>query len=99
MKKGQNIYKSQKLIRVTLEYDEIDNIISTITISGDFFLYPEEMLETLEASLVGKKLEKHSVKEEIDKCLANSVVYGFDSISLTKAILGCNSVANGHGKF
>ena len=72
-----------------LEYDETENTINWITIAGDFFLYPEEALETLEADLIGKKLERDILKQEIDNCLRNSEVYGFDSTSLTEAILGC----------
>lgn len=72
-----------------LEYDETDNSINSITIAGDFFIYPEEALETLEANLIGVKLERDSLKQEIDKCLKNSEAYGFDSTSLTEAILGC----------
>jgi hypothetical protein len=91
MKRAHNVYKSQKLIRVMLEYDEIENTINWITIAGDFFLYPEEALETLEAGLIGTKLDRESLKQEIDNCLKNSEVYGFDSTSLTEAILGCKT--------
>jgi lipoate-protein ligase A len=89
MKRAHNVYKSQKLIRVMLEYDETENTINSVTITGDFFLYPEEALETLEAELIGTKLQKDILKEVIDKCLKNSQAYGFDSASLTEAILGC----------
>jgi hypothetical protein len=91
MKRAHNVYKSQKLIRIMLEYDETENTINRITIAGDFFLYPEEALETLEAGLIGTKLEKETLKQEIDNCLKNSEVYGFDSTSLTEAILGCKT--------
>ena len=91
MKRAHNVYKSQKLIRIMLEYDETENTINLITIAGDFFVYPEEALESLEASLIGTKLEKEILKQEIDKCLKNSEAYGFDSSSLTDAILGCKT--------
>jgi hypothetical protein len=91
MKRAHNVYKSQKLIRIMLEYDETENTINWITIAGDFFLYPEEALETLEAGLIGTRLEKETLKQEIDNCLKNSEVYGFDSTSLTEAILGCKT--------
>jgi lipoate---protein ligase len=91
MKRAHNVYKSQKLIRIMLVYDETENTINWITIAGDFFLYPEEALETLEAGLIGTKLEKETLKQEIDNCLKNSEVYGFDSTSLTEAILGCKT--------
>ena len=91
MKRAHNVYKSQKLIRILLGYDETENTINWITIAGDFFLYPEEALESLEAGLIGTKLERETLKQQIDKCLTNSEVYGFDSTSLTEAILGCKT--------
>ena len=91
MKRAHNIYKSQKLIRVVLEYDETENTINWITIAGDFFLYPEDALETLEADLVGTKLEREILKQQIDNSLKSSEAFGFDSISLTEAILGCKT--------
>ena len=91
MRKAHNIYKSEKLIRIMLEYYEIENTISSITISGDFFLYPEEALEILEANLVGKRLEKETLKQEIDNFLKDIEVYGFNSTSLTEAIVGCKT--------
>ena len=91
MKRAHNVYKSQKLIRIMLEYDETENTINSVTISGDFFLYPQEALETLEADLTGTKLERDTLKQEIDKGMKNFEVYGFDSTSLTEAILGCKT--------
>jgi lipoate-protein ligase A len=88
MKRAHNVYKSQKLIRIMLEYDERENTINSITVTGDFFVYPEEALETLEAGLIGSKLERETLKQQIENCLKNSEVYGFDSTSLTEAILG-----------
>jgi lipoate---protein ligase len=89
MKRAHNVYKSRKLIRVMLEYNETENTINSVTIAGDFFLYPEETLETLEADLIGTKLQRDTLKQVIDKCLKNSQAFGFDSTSLTEAILGC----------
>jgi lipoate---protein ligase len=91
MKRAHNVYKSQKLIRIMLEYEETENTINWITIAGDFFLYPEEALETLEAGLIGIRLDRETIKQKIDNCLKNSEVYGFDSMSLTEAILGCKT--------
>ena len=91
MRRAYNEYKSQKLIRIMLEYDETENTINWITIAGDFFLYPEEALEILEAALIGTRLDRESLKQEIDNFLKNYEAYGFDSTSLTEAILGCKS--------
>ena len=89
MKKTYNIYKSKKLIKISLEYDEDSKIINSITITGDFFLYPEETLDELEDNLIGTKLGKDEIKQKIEKCLNRSEAFGFDSESLTDAILGC----------
>ncbi|MGB7952978.1 MAG: lipoate protein ligase C-terminal domain-containing protein [Candidatus Nitrosopolaris sp.] len=95
MKKCHNIYKSTKLIHVLLGYTERaptqDRIINSITITGDFFVYPEESLNQLEASLIDTKLEKYHVRQKIQRWLrgTQTQVFGFDSESLTKAIMGC----------
>ena len=97
MIKARNIYKSKKLIKISLEYTDSKNIISSIRITGDFFLYPEETLDQIEASLIGKKMDRNSIKETIEKCLSHSEAFGFDSESLTDAIIGClNSDGNGN---
>jgi hypothetical protein len=89
MIKTHNIYKSKKVIKISLEYDEDSKIINSITITGDFFLYPEETLDELEDNLIGTKLGKDEIKQKIEKCLNRSEAFGFDSESLTDAILGC----------
>ncbi len=89
MKKAHNVFKSQKLIKITLQYDEISNTIHSIKITGDFFLYPEDGLDKLESDLIDTKLEKNSLIQKIQKSLDDSHVFGFDARSLTKAILGC----------
>jgi lipoate---protein ligase len=85
----RNIYKSEKLIKILLKYDEYTKVINSIRITGDFFLYPEESLDALEANLIGTKLEKDAVKQKIENCLNFSEAFGFDSKSMTDAILGC----------
>ena len=93
LKKARNIYKTQKLIKILLEYkDQEDSkniIINSIKITGDFFLYPEESLEYLEAQLKGTILDNDMLQEKIDKCLKNSEAFGFDTESMVAAILGC----------
>jgi lipoate-protein ligase A len=96
MIKAHNVYKSKKLIKISLEYTD-SKIISSIMITGDFFLYPEETLDQIEASLIGTKMDRNSIKETIEKCLSHSEAFGFDSESLTDAIIGClNSDGNGN---
>jgi lipoate---protein ligase len=92
LKTARNIYKTQKLIKILLEYNDQEDskkIINSIKITGDFFLYPEESLEYLEAQLKGTILDRDMLKEKMDKCLKNSEAFGFDTESMVAAILGC----------
>ena len=91
MRKAHNTHKSKKLIKVSLVYDEHSKTIDSITITGDFFLYPEESLDALEASLIGTKLEKDTIEQKVEECLSGSEAFGFDPESMTDAILGCLS--------
>ena len=52
-------------------------------------MHPEESLDKLEVSLIGTKLEEYPVRQKIQHWLSGSQVFGFDSESLTKAIMGC----------
>jgi hypothetical protein len=94
IKKGHSIYKAEKLIRILLEYEEIHNkekvrTVSSIKITGDFFLYPEDSLEYLETHLKGTRLDRAMLKKKIDECLSNAELFGFSSESLSEAIMGC----------
>ena len=89
MKKASYIHKSEKLIKISLEYDELKNTIHSIKITGDFFLYPEESLDKLEKNLIGTRLERNTIIQKIENCMNDSEAFGFDSKSMTEAILGC----------
>jgi hypothetical protein len=93
LKKLHYVYKSNKLIHILLEHTTKtptqNCTISTIRITGDFFVYPEEALDKLEANLVGTKLERYAVRQKVWQWLQGSQVFGFDSDSLTEAIIGC----------
>ena len=52
--------KEGKLVKVEAECDEF---IKKIKITGDFFLHPEDVLETIEKSILG--LRKNAGTEEI----------------------------------
>jgi len=82
-------FKSKKLIQVQLSFDDENNKIHSIKITGDFFLYPEDSLEVLETNLVGVKLDRNILKKKIVESLGDSQTFGFDSESLTETILRC----------
>ncbi len=53
-------FKAPKgVIKVELELT--DDAISRISISGDFFMYPEDAIDRLERSLIGAKADRSSL--------------------------------------
>ncbi|MBL7118554.1 lipoate--protein ligase family protein [Candidatus Bathyarchaeota archaeon] len=58
------LYKATKgLIRVRLEME--GETVKGLEISGDFFMYPEDMLWELERFLIGKRIDTASLVDEI----------------------------------
>ena len=63
--KYTNIYKAKKgLIRVIKSVE--DGRIKEIRITGDFFMYPETALETLEKMLINVRDTKEDIKVAVD---------------------------------
>ena len=59
-------FKAPKgVIKVELELD--GDVISRISISGDFFMYPEEAIEKLEQALVGVKVVKENLMAALQR--------------------------------
>ena len=87
--KAKSTSKLGKLVRIELSFESEFYTINSIKITGDFFLHPEETLESLEEGLAGEKLEKNILQNKIQSILKNSQFYGFDVESLSDAILKC----------
>lgn len=59
-------FKAPKgVIKVELEL--ADDAISQVSISGDFFMYPEDALERLEEALVGIKADRKSLLTAVQR--------------------------------
>jgi hypothetical protein len=84
-----NEYKARKgLIRVKLELDSLGRI-SWIRITGDFFMYPEEALLSLEKALIGVKLDREEVGSVIRRFFISGVKVPFvTEEDFINAILG-----------
>lgn len=68
--------KGGKLLRVRLwTVPESHGVpcITALSITGDFFMHPEEALETLEAALVGASLTKEALSPRIEAFFAGDV--------------------------
>ena len=63
MGKAEYKVKGGKLIKVQLT--QKDKKIEKIKITGDFFLYPEELIEELEEALAGNLLDESDLTELI----------------------------------
>jgi lipoate-protein ligase A len=62
---GYAEFKAPKgLIKVEVEM--AGNKILRISVSGDFFMYPEEALEGFERALIGSRVDKENLLETIE---------------------------------
>ena len=50
---------------IEVEIDIKDNRISTLKITGDFFIYPEEALENIEQELIDIIIDKEQLENKI----------------------------------
>lgn len=73
-----------KLLRLELAMDE--DIISSIKISGDFFVHPEKAIMEIEGLLTGKRVDE--VENVVNAFIAknNIELIGFEASDLVKAL-------------
>jgi len=90
---SKSIYKvpNGKLLKISLDYDEKHNFINKIKIMGDFFAYPEESIESMEAELKNTILEKESLIKKINSIIKEYDIefIGLNTEGLTEGILMC----------
>jgi len=90
---SKSVYKipKGKLVKISLEYDESNNTISNVKITGDFFAYPEESIEILENSLKNTELKKEKLLKKIDSIInSNNIEFiGLDAEGLSEGIMRC----------
>ena len=91
--KSQSIYKvpKGKLVKIQLCYDPNEKVIDSVHITGDFFAYPEEAIEELEAYLHHVSLNERILISRISDFIAQHQVQfiGLNAEALTKAIMMC----------
>ena len=81
--------KGGKLLRCRLNAD--NNVISSIKITGDFFMYPEEKIESLEQMLAGVKIDEASIREKMNAFFSSGVqVVGADAEDFVKLIMSAS---------
>jgi hypothetical protein len=59
---------------IKVELKLADDAVSQISISGDFFMYPEDALEQLEQALVGVKADRESLLAAVQQFYSSTDV-------------------------
>ncbi|MGF3553810.1 MAG: lipoate protein ligase C-terminal domain-containing protein [Thermoplasmatota archaeon] len=89
----KSIYKvpNGKLLKIFLDYNSESNVINNISITGDFFVYPEESIDIIEKKLKDTLLIKDDLIEEINHVIKkyNIEFIGLDAESLVEGIIRC----------
>lgn len=90
---SKSVYKvpNGKLLKIFLEFDERKNSIKNITITGDFFAYPEESIDIMEKKLKDTLLIKENLLEKINSVIKkyNIEFIGLNAEGLVEGILRC----------
>ena len=90
---SKSVYKipNGKLLKIFLEYNEKNNSIENVSITGDFFAYPEEAIETMEYKLKKTILNREILQEKINLIIKeNNIEFiGLNAEGLTEGILMC----------
>ena len=70
---------------------DYDDKIRSISITGDFFMHPEDAIDKLNKALEGLELEEEKIFDVIVKFIEEEKVefFGADASSITRAILVC----------
>ncbi|MFP3318312.1 MAG: lipoate protein ligase C-terminal domain-containing protein [Thermoplasmata archaeon] len=86
MKIGIYEYKAKKgLIRATVSL--FDDSIE-VKITGDFLIFPEDMVWELENSLRGIKPEEELISRKVEEVLSNATMIGCTVDDFKKTIIG-----------
>ena len=74
---------------VRAKVEAIENRIKNIVITGDFFAYPEDLIETIENSLLGSIVEFDDITKKIESIikLKNATLLGVKSEHLAEVIV------------
>ncbi|MBS42688.1 MAG: lipoate--protein ligase [Nocardioides sp.] len=74
---------------VVVDLDVRDDVVAAATISGDFFLEPDEALGAMTAALVGLRTDAplNEIAAAVDEAAGDAVLVGFDAHAVGMAVL------------
>ena len=91
--RSHSIYKvpEGKLLKISLDYDDKEQVIKDIRITGDFFAYPEEAIELLETQLRNVPLNRDVLYRTISSIITKYHIQfiGLNVEGLAQGILMC----------
>jgi len=87
MKKALYKVPNGKLLKIFV--DDHDGAITSIRITGDFFVYPETRIEEVEKALLGCKVDAEALTKRLQDFFTQSPaeLFGIDIPSLVHTIL------------
>ncbi len=69
---------NEKLLRITAEIDK--GVIRTVILSGDFFVHPEEGIESIQRALAGVKPDRAAIIKAIEDVVA---AHGIEMVGIS----------------
>lgn len=80
-----------KLLRIKVVLEREPNVLQSVTITGDFFIYPEEKLALIEQALQHVTINQSSIIQAIENCLNKEKIelFGITPESIAEAIITC----------
>ena len=85
--KGNYKVSGGKLLKVEFEVSE--GTISSFTLTGDFFLYPEDGVDLINQAIPGCKLDKEEIEATVAEVISKNSLnpVGFGPADLAAAIM------------
>jgi len=90
---SKSVYKipDGKLLKISLDYNDKNEKILGLLITGDFFIYPEEAIEILEKKLVNTTLNEKILMDKINNVIRENKIefIGLNVEGLVTGIMMC----------
>ena len=90
---SKSVYKipDGKLLKISLDYNDKNEKILGLLITGDFFIYPEEAIEILEKKLVNTTLNEKILIDKINNVIRENKIefIGLNVEGLVTGIMMC----------